>query len=326
MSLEYNIFWVEDLDESFDTYSRRIRKYVESKNFRCNIYRIKMQNEFDIEKINLNDFDILIIDYRLGENEDGREIIKSVRQGKYLNDVLFYSGEGEAKLLQLVQEQALEGVFVSNRDNQVFMPKIEALIDKSIRRTINPINIRGMVMDVTSEFDNVINDIISASWLLLKSDEKDDIEKYIVKNLVEDRRKSVNRFSEKYSEENELAMLELLNEREFTSEKSVRLLNKILQSENHKIMSARDNSISILVNNETDGEIRFYNEYKEGVLDFRNILAHAKFDANTSGTIALGEINGVHYNCDDEFCSMIRKNLLKYQVFFKTLYDEVTKN
>ena len=123
MNLEYNIFWVEDVDENFETYSRRISRYVETKNFICNIFRIKMQTEFDISMIDLNKYDLLIVDYKLGAHKDGHEIIKSVRQNKYLNDVLFYSGEGEASLIKLLLDEQIEGVFVSNKDVPVFFTK-----------------------------------------------------------------------------------------------------------------------------------------------------------------------------------------------------------
>jgi|GEM_PF-964938 len=325
MNLDYHILWVEDLDESYDTYSRRITRYVENKNFRCNIHRIKMQNEFNITEIDLNKFDILIVDYKLGDSEDGREIIKEVRNGKYLNDVLFYSGEGEAVLLKLIQEQALEGVFVSNRNNQVLVPKIEALIDKSIRRTIDPISIRGMLLDVTSDFDNIIKDIINKSWSLLNCDEKGELTTY-ARGLVEERRKSVNRLVEKYSDEKVMQVDKLLDEREFTAEKAVRLLNKIMQSKNPNINRVRQSCLSKLNINEDGGDFKLYSEYKKDILDYRNKLAHVKLEADVSGIVCIGEVNGEVHNCDETFCDMIRKNLLKFRVFFNCLYDEFSNN
>ncbi len=41
------------------------------------------------------------------------------------------------------------------------------LIDKAIRRAENLINIRGIVMDTTSGFDNKIRDLVSIMWPVL---------------------------------------------------------------------------------------------------------------------------------------------------------------
>ena len=75
-----------------------------------------------------------------------------------------------------------------------FLPKIEALIDKSIRRTIDPINIRGIVMDVTSGFDNDIEYIINMTLELLEDDEINILKGYVVENLISDRKKSFDKF------------------------------------------------------------------------------------------------------------------------------------
>lgn len=325
MNLDYNIFWVEDLDESFNTYSRRIKRYVESRYFRCNIFRVKTQVGFDINRINLNDYDILIVDYRLGDKEDGREIIKAVRQGKYYHDVLFYSGEGETELLRLIYEQGIEGVYVSDRNNQVFIPKIRALIDKSIKRTIDPVNIRGMIMDVTSGFDNDMAEIISNLITVLSDSEKDSLKEYIVHKIIKERKGSFDNYVNKYSNVNDVVIVDLLNEHEFTAAMRAKLLNKLMQCKNPKVITAVKAYFEIIAKDTESRKVKFFSEYHHDILVFRNALAHVKMDACTNGDVHIGPINGVDYICGEEFCDTIRKNLLAYNSFFSTLRDETSK-
>lgn len=63
-----------------------------------------------------------------------------------------------------MKREGLEGVFLADRNNGEFIEKVQLLIDKAIRRAENLINIRGIVMDTTSGFDNKIRDLVSIMW------------------------------------------------------------------------------------------------------------------------------------------------------------------
>ena len=64
------------------------------------------------------------------------------------------------------------------------MEKIKQLIDKSVRRSENIINIRGIVMDETSEFDSQMQDIILASQSLMSPEEIHCVKTYVSTNLL----------------------------------------------------------------------------------------------------------------------------------------------
>ena len=184
MDLNYKILWFEDTDESFDTLSRRTERYVNSKNLRCQIRRVWGSSDFDLAAYDLNTYEILVVDLRLSEHSCGYDIIRAIREGNYVNDVLFYSAEGVQVLSAIMKEYGLEGVFITDRNHKIFVPKIKQLIDKSIRRSENVINIRGIVMDETSEFDTQMCEIVNAVQPHMTKEEVLSLKEYIANHLL----------------------------------------------------------------------------------------------------------------------------------------------
>lgn len=175
MDLTFRIIWFEDVDEWYNTTSRRVSRYIKNKNFKVDIMRIKKASDFDLTEYQLQNYDLLIIDYELEKiyekdgvkNIYGTEIIHIIRNGNFLNDILFYSSHGFDVINQVMKQEGLQGVFIADRNNGEFLEKVQLLVDKAIRRAENLINIRGIVMDTTSGFDNKIRDLISIIWPIL---------------------------------------------------------------------------------------------------------------------------------------------------------------
>ena len=98
MDLTFRIIWFEDVDEWYNTTSRRVSRYIKNKNFKVDIMRIKKASDFDLTEYQLQNYDLLIIDYELEKiyekdgvkNIYGTEIIHMIRNGNFLNDILFW--------------------------------------------------------------------------------------------------------------------------------------------------------------------------------------------------------------------------------------------
>ena len=318
MSLDYNILWVEDIDTTFGTYSRRTERHVESRNLRCHFTHIKSTSEFDIDAIDLGKYDLIIVDYHLGDSGSGLDIIRAVRQGdKHLHDVLFYSAAHEDELLELLTRDRFEGVYVASKDHEILLDKIKRLVDKSIKRTINPINIRGLVMDTTSEFDNIIRDTLRMSWGLLDDDEKFAIKEYICR-LFKDKKKSADKHTCSYNAQADYSVSDLIEKPYFSSDMLVRLLDKVMNTNNANLATAKVVFFEFLK------DTNFRESYKKDITDFRNKLAHVKFvPPSNSEPIYIGNINGTEYYCDEGFCDMMREKLLAYERFLKYLYGKI---
>ena len=325
MDINYKILWFEDTDESFETLSRRTERYVNSRNLRCKIDRVWGESDFDLASLDLNSYDILVVDLRLSEGSKGFEIIKEIRNGSFVNDVLFYSGEGIDALDSIMREHRLEGVFISDRNNKAFLPKIKQLIDKSIRRSENVISIRGVVMDATSEFDTQMQEITAAACPLLTADETARLKNYITENLLASKVSDTTAMANKYPQDGEWDILEVLSENDFNSMMRAKLLNYIFNlKSNHKIQSAISCCKDSLPQAFSKTKSIFVSAYDNEILKFRNKLAHVK-NLNATTPVFIGKINGVDYYCDESFCSSIRASLIRYNDWFSFLYDRITE-
>ena len=327
MDINYKILWFEDTEESFETLSRRTQRYVERKNLRCEIKRINGIDDFNISEYDLNSYEVLVVDLQLANSSKGFDVIQTIRASNYVNDILFYSSAGVGTLEAAMKEHRLEGVFLSERENRMFMEKIQKLIDKSVRRSENVINIRGIVMDETSEFDSQMNDIIRAAYDLISDEEKAGLRKYINKELLKPRAKDLTKLTEKYAPEADWSISDLLDEREFVSAMRSRLVNKILRLTAHdSFVHAVEQGSKYLpeVISAENGDLIFYEMYEKQVMCFRNKLAHVK-QINAARPVLIGTINGTEYHCDSAFCTMMRQTLIKYQNWFNAVYAELER-
>ena len=327
MDINYKILWFEDTDESFDTLSRRTRRYVNSKNLRCQIKRIYGVSDFNISEYDLNSYEVLVVDLQLSQGSKGYDIIRAIRNSHYVNDILFYSSAGVSTLEAAMKEYRLEGVFLSERENSAFMEKIHQLIDKSVRRSENIINIRGIVMDETSEFDSQMKDITLAAQTLMSAPEIDSIKNYIAIDLLGKKRDDANALSGKYSEEGQWELSDLLEEHEFTSMMRARLVNKILKLDNQQIQRIVTDCQDLLPEAFTGHDhrsIQFAKAYEDNIIRFRNKLAHVKH-INAEHPVFIGTVNGKDYSCNSQFCSMMRESLIRFGRWFNTIYDKFEK-
>lgn len=328
MDINYKILWFEDTDESYETLSRRTERYVVKKNLRCQIERVYGTSDFDITKYDLNSYEVLVVDLQLSHGSKGYEIIEAIRAGNYVNDVLFYSAAGVDTLERVMKDYRLEGVFLSERDNRLFMEKMRQLIDKSVRRSENVINIRGIVMDETSEFDSQMSDIVLAANSMMSGEEISAIKTYISKKLLQPKAKQIEALAAKYPENGDWAISDLLAEHEFNSMMRAKLVNKIVNMhENVRIAKVVSECADMLPEAfpAVGGKSIFAEAYNKNVIQFRNKLAHVK-QLNAQSPVLIGEVNGVEYKCDAPFCAMIRETLIQYGNWFDSFNERLAES
>ena len=97
MDMTFRIIWFEDVEEWFNTTSRRVARYIKDKNYKVEILRVEKASDFDLREHKLENYDLLIVDYELEKIYEqngvksiyGSEIILMIRDGNFVNDVLF---------------------------------------------------------------------------------------------------------------------------------------------------------------------------------------------------------------------------------------------
>ncbi len=333
MDLTFRIIWFEDVDEWYNTTSRRVSRYIKDKNFKVEIMRIEKASDFDLKEHQLQNYDLLIVDYELEKIYDqsgeksiyGTEIIRMIRDGNFLNDVLFYSSHGFDVINKVMKQEGLQGVFIADRNNGEFIEKVKLLINKAVRRADNLINIRGVVMDTTSDFDNKIRDLISIIWPIL-GEKENKIASDIKKKILKDNIKTAEKLNEKYPEITAANIDALLNERDFSAIRQARLLSWCIESNDVIKMKLQEFFKNYLNLNNGAEQINFFELYNDDIIKYRNALAHVKNTPSVDSKVIIGEIDGKLIQFDRELCDQLRKKLLNYEKVLDDMYEYIESN
>lgn len=333
MDLTFRIIWFEDVDEWYNTTSRRVSRYIKDKNFKVEIKRVEKASDFVLQEHQIQNYDLLIVDYELEKiyeidgvkNIYGSEIIRMIRNGNFVNDVLFYSSYGFDVINGVMKQEGLQGVFIADRDNGEFLEMVRLLIDKSVRRADNLISIRGVVMDTTSDFDNKIRDLISIIWRTL-GDKESEIANDIRKKILKDNVKTAEKLDKKYSEINVDNIDNLLNERDFSAHRQARLLSWCIESNEELKNKLQEILVKCLQTDKEIGEIKFFELYNDEIIKYRNALAHVKYTPVIDSKVIIGEIDGQEVQFDKELCDQLRRKLLNYEKALDAMYDYIESN
>jgi hypothetical protein len=333
MDLTFRIIWFEDVDEWYNTTSRRVSRYIKNKNFKVDIMRVKKASNFDLTGYQLQNYDLLIIDYELEKiyekdgvkNIYGTEIIHMIRNGNFLNDILFYSSHGFDVINQVMKQEGLQGVFIADRNNGEFLEKVQLLVDKAIRRAENLINIRGIVMDTTSGFDNKIRDLISIIWPIL-GDKEAGIANDIKKKILKENIKTAEKLDKEYSNIDANNIDDLLSERDFSAIRQARLLSWCIES-NEMIKKKFQEILKEYLNlNNGEEKAKFFELYKNDIVLYRNALAHIKNTPSIDSKVIIGEVDGKAVQFDQQLCDELRKKLLSYENILDDMYTFIEGN
>lgn len=333
MDLTFRIIWFEDIDEWYDTTSRRVKRYIESKNFKVDIQRIKKASDFSVENFQIQKYDLLVVDYELEKAQEetgiktiyGSDIISELRKGRYVNDALFYSSHGFDIISNIMKQEGLQGVFIADRDNGEFHDIIKLLVDKAIRRTENLINIRGIVMDTTSDFDVKIKDIISVLWKTL-GDKEASISNKIKRDILQDNLRTAQRLNEKYPRIDKDNIDDLLQERDFSAYRQARLLNWCIKSNEQM----RDSLLTIVQRNVTPqsdvNDIDFFDLYNSQIIKYRNALAHVKNARQGEVDFYIGDVEGEKIFFNEDLCGELRKKMVHYEKALDEMYEYIEQS
>ena len=156
MNLDFGILWIED---SFSPEEEaNLKRRVGEAGF---IARIEtLPNSKGIEDLArahslYHYYDIILLDYRLQDEESGVEIAPKVRQLFPSTTILFYSGSvDESVLRRMMADKEVEGVYCSARTR--FIERTGSLIEQTARSLDRLSGMRGLAMRVVAECDQIM--------------------------------------------------------------------------------------------------------------------------------------------------------------------------
>lgn len=119
----------------------------------------------NIDELTGNDFDLILMDFKLANEVTGDTIVAALRESSILTDILFYSSEEDAMLAAIrTKMPPIDGVYLTKRDYTIFTEKVRKVIEKIVKRSEDIVNLRGFVLDNTSDFELRIKEILNLCW------------------------------------------------------------------------------------------------------------------------------------------------------------------
>lgn len=172
MNTSFKILWFEDELTWYNMEKLRIEGILQEHQLLPTIIR-RNGEDFTIQELTSNDYDLILMDFMLNELT-GDKIVAELRNNNVLTDILFYSSE-EENMLNAIKTQMppIDGVYLAKRDYTIFTEKASKLINKIVRRSEDVVNLRGFVLDNTSDFELRIKEILNICWQKITQQEKD---------------------------------------------------------------------------------------------------------------------------------------------------------
>ncbi|WP_151768675.1 hypothetical protein [Acinetobacter oleivorans] len=299
MRLDYKILWFEDQQNNVDEVEKGLSTRLSRLGFNLKVEWTKPTNELNstigqIKSI-VNDFDLILLDYDLGkDNFNGADIAKKLRRSNFLTDIIFYSSASPHELRQFMFDQHVDGVFCINRNN--LQSDSFDIIQNRIRKILDINHMRGIVMEVVSEFDEAINDLaLTLESKIEIPEKKDSIYTFIENKISKLGEKNCSQIKQIVKNENGCNFEELLKHRACSSFIKYETLKMLLVDLEDKY------NITNIVDN--------LNRYNDEVIIPRNQLAHVKPVLEKGKTVFKA---GEKVYGEDEF-KLLRQNLLNHR-------------
>lgn len=160
MRLDFNVLWVDDQPTHIDAQIKSIAREMEKEGFHFNPHLCKSVEEVQEltkEDVFNDEVNLILVDWDLGKDTHGEEVIAAVRQDIPYKDVVFYSAQTPvAALRKLVYEKGVEGVYCASRGELV--DEVTGVFDSLVKKVLDLDHTRGIVMGATSDIDQMVNE------------------------------------------------------------------------------------------------------------------------------------------------------------------------
>lgn len=265
MNTRYRILWFDDSQDFIDLTQELVEDTVKQNNMipqmiiysQYEEYQKGELESFDVDIFNL--YDQIIIDYALS-GTTGDMVIRDLRSRNVFTDIVFYSSNYETMKEDLKKSDQLDGVFFSSRED--LTSTIDKVIKKNLKREYNIANIRGLIMDSTSEFDYICRTTTLALFNKLPAEKK---------QLVIEKAREYVLSAKTNSETNFLNL---------SKKDGTKFLKAAMESVEYVLNNKDRYEIMSLVVREFDldpaFDETFADTYKDALISPRNDLAHNK--------------------------------------------------
>lgn len=293
MKLTFTVLWFDDNPTFVDSLDLdSLQAAIKSWGFVPVIKFVHTPEEFKLYSP-FKEFDLIAVDYKLGDHPHGEEFIKNVRSHGVFTEIIFYSNVPSTELWEAIRKAQLEGVFVANR--QAITEKIEKVGRQSIHKVLDLNNMRGIVMAEVGELDLALESILRDGISGLDGKAQDKV---------------FEGFHERASQQALEAVAKL---KEFETNPTVEALILLADSAKRwmSFQSILKRHASL-----TDEKVKMGN-YQKDVLWPRNCLAHGTPGQDGEGYVFT--FQGQQYKFDDTVASALRQTIMVYRDLFDAI-------
>lgn len=279
-----SILWVEDSKSYYEEAKDILEMHAEDKGIKVNFKYVEnafsLLEELDKQVQGFQIYDICFVDYALSmpDNKTGENIIRELRQKKVGTDILFYSSENITTIRETIKQDlsSFEGVYVADRDT--FEDKSKLLLNKNSKKLYSINNIRGILMNETSENDYIMKSYILKEYSTLLDEQKVEITK-LIKEKILNKASNIDDISKKL-------LKRIEDERLLEAKRILSIVNDLLGlKDRYEILEKIIQYKSV-----SDVDSGKIDNYLNKLVDLRNKLAHRKLEICNSCQYVL------HYN------------------------------
>lgn len=319
MDMTYKILWIDDAEDYVDSTKELVVQAIQNRFMDADIESYSDYDEFKSEKLENFDatsfdfYDLILMDFALS-GTTGDVVIRELRSKEIYTDIVFYSSDKENMESSLKNSDQLNGVFLADRAN--LLEIIGRVVQKNLKREYRISNIRGLIMDSTSEFDYICQSTTIALFEKLSSEQQDVIVRKAKEYVESAASKSGQNF-------------EGLNKKVGKS-----FIKNAIQSVEY-VMDNKDRYalMGLIVKFFDDGPIAqedFSQKYSDELIKPRNKLAHAKLVygkchqklhpiKNRSIPSCDGKCDSCSNEYDMEKCESLRAAIYNYYKVFQNI-------
>lgn len=323
MNIKYKVLWIDDDDDYIEGALELIEDTIKENDMIPQIktysifeeYKEKELSNFDLDVFNM--YDQIIIDYALS-GTTGDKVIADLRSRNIFTDIVFYSSNFERMKEELTNKaQHLDGVFFAQRED--LTTAVDKVLKKNLKREYNIANIRGLIMDSTSEFDYICRTTTLALFEKLSPEKQAEIVSKARLYVSDAKSKSEGNFG---------GLDRITTDKGFLK-KAMESVDYVMDNKN------RYEIMAMVVREFDDSEVykdNFSEDYQKNIIKPRNDLAHNKlFYGSCQKKIHIAKAKQL-FECDNncsnckskysiERCEEIRKLLFWYHQLFNDLVE-----
>lgn len=161
MRLDYRILWIEDSTDWAESIKDNIREIIESYGLHASFTILLTESEDQ----RYNGYNLILMDLGLAGGRQGDALIEQIRSLNVFTNIVFYSASGVETVKNKGRDLNLEGVYYADRKNELFLRKVNNVINASLQSFQDLVYLRGLVMAEVSELDSKMDSIIETYFI-----------------------------------------------------------------------------------------------------------------------------------------------------------------